>query len=232
MEDGDLCDLDLEIDFEVADIDESEKVVREKAKAANAELTARAMKSRQNHEMRRAYSEMALNKVLDWHLTPGTIYHIISGGDIDSLSYLRSIVKQQKLDYCMVSTWCMGMTDADELARWIHMGLIKRFDLYVGEIFSGAYADIYDRMEDVVRDTGGRICLTRNHSKVVVGFGDKFDFAIASSANMNTNPRIEQTTITVDTEVANFYKSYYDGLQPFNKGYESWTPWNIISRSG
>lgn len=70
------------------------------------------------------------------------------------------------------------------------------------------------------------MCVTRNHSKVMVGIGRDFDFAIASSANVNTNPRIEQTTITVDKDVARFYKDFFDGLQPFNGGFESWTPWS------
>ncbi len=42
----------------------------------------------------------------------------------------------------------------------------------------------------------------RNH----LVFVSRFDFAIEGSANLNTNPRCEQTVITVDPGVARFYK--------------------------
>ncbi len=53
---------------------------------------------------------------------------------------------------------------------------------------------------------GGRVAVFRNHSKVMAGFGERFDFAVEGSANLNSNPRCEQTVITVDEGVARFYK--------------------------
>lgn len=29
----------------------------------------------------------------------------------------------------------------------------------------------------------------------------------------------------VDHEVAEFYKAFFDDLQPFNEGFEDWKPW-------
>lgn len=72
----------------------------------------------------------------------------------------------------------------------------------------------------IIKDA--RICICRNHSKVMVGFGDKFDFVIESSANVNTNPRIEQASIHIDTNLAKFYKEFYDGLVSFNKDFPNW----------
>lgn len=36
----------------------------------------------------------------------------------------------------------------------------------------------------------------------------------------------EDMTITVDREVARFYKDFFDNLQPFNDGFEDWTLWS------
>lgn len=221
----DICDFDLDID------DGSEKVTEVKAKKKikqdpNADVSLQVFRSRQNHIKRRAFSEQAMNEALDWHLQEGYTYHCISGGDVDSLTYLRGIVKQQKLDYCLISTWCMAMTDAEEVRNWMARGLVKRLDMYVGEIFTGSYGDVFDELSELVKGCGGRICVTRNHSKVMVGYGKEYAFAIASSANVNTNPRIEQTTITIDKGVADFYKEFYDGLQPFNEGFNDWAPWS------
>ena len=46
-----------------------------------------------------------------------------------------------------------------------------------------------------------------------------------SSANINTNPRIEQAVITVDTDVAQFYKAFFDSLKPKNPWPIPWEPW-------
>lgn len=216
FEDGPDCDP-------IRDIWDDEPKPKKKARPEDPKV--RALRTRERHRTRRAFSEQAMNDVLDWHLEPGASYHVISGGDVDSLTYLRGIVKAQRLEYCLISTWCMNMTDAEEIGRWMDMGLVKRLDLYVGEIFPGNYGDVFEYMENVAKECDGRVCVVRNHSKVMVGFGESYDFAIASSANVNTNPRIENTTITVDSEVARFYKDFFDDLKPYNKGYENWKPW-------
>ena len=47
--------------------------------------------------------------------------------------------------------------------------------------------------------------------------GEKFDCLIESSANVNTNPRSENTVLTVDTELVNYYIDLFNGIVPFNK---------------
>lgn len=88
---------------------------------------------------------------------------------------------------------------------------------YVGEIFQGSYADVYLYLKKVAERFGSRVCIFRNHAKVMAGFGNAFDFVIESSANINTNPRTEQTCITIDTGLARFYKEFYDEINNFTK---------------
>lgn len=206
--------------------DDTCEVDRKEEKEEKQDIHLHTLKTRQRQQTRRAFSEMAMNEALDWHLEDGCTYHCISGGDVDSLTYLRGIIKQQPLDYCLLSTWCMAMTDAEEINGWIDQGILGRIDLYVGEIFTRSYSDVMEYMEQVTARCGGRVCVTRNHSKVMAGYGDRFAFAIASSANVNTNPRIENTTITVDKEVADFYKAFFDDLIPFNGNPKGWEPYH------
>lgn len=176
-----------------------------------------------HHKMRRITSELNLEDTLPWHFEPGTAYHVISQGDVDSLTYLRVIVKQQRLDYLILSTWCMSITDIEEIASWMKKGYIKRVDFYVGEIFTSRYAKEFVVLKDLCRQMGGRVALFRNHSKVMAGFGERFDFAIESSANVNTNPRCEQTTITIDRDLALFYKEFYDGIRSVDRSFDDWS---------
>lgn len=123
--------------------------------------------------------------------------------------------------------WCMAMEDAQEIAGWVERGMIEHLDFYVGEIFKNGYRGVRDAIEKIARSTGGRVARFRNHSKVMAGFGEHFGFTIESSANINTNPRTEQTVITVDDDLALFYKEFFDGINSFDAGFEDWTPYQI-----
>lgn len=179
------------------------------------------------HKMRRINSEIALNQVLPWHFEKGEVWHCISQGDVDSLTYLRVIVKQQKIKYLLLSTWCMAATDIQEIGSWIDAGYIDRVDFYVGEIFTSRYASEFVILKDLCERTGGRVALFRNHSKVMAGFGDRFDFVIESGANVNTNPRCEQATISIDSGAARFYKEFYDAIKSYDHTFDDWKPLEV-----
>lgn len=70
-----------------------------------------------------------------------------------------------------------------------------------------------------------RCAIFHNHCKIIVGFGEKFDFAIESSTNLNVNLRLEQTTIYVNRELAQWYKAYFDEIHAFNRDFDNWEPW-------
>ena len=168
---------------------------------------------------RRAYSE---SKLLDacgkFDFMEGYSYHFVTAGDVDSLSFLKSILRQQDLEYCLFSTWCMAAEDVLQFDEWVGAGKIKKLDAYVGEIFPTTYR-IENAMLNSLFDKYkcGRKVVFRNHSKVYAGYGEKFAFAIESSANINTNPRTENTCITINRELYEFYKDYFDGIVSFER---------------
>jgi len=188
-------------------------------------IKARAAVTRERHILRRALSEQHMNEILDWHLQEGCAYHIISGGDIDSLTFLRGIVKQQHIRYCIVSSWVFAMEDAEEMADWLAKGYVDRIDVYTGELTIQHYAGIFDYLERTLPQYGGRIISFRNHCKVMVFYGDEFSGAIESSSNVNTNPRTEQTCITVDRGLADFYKKFFDDVDGRERWPYEWHPW-------
>ena len=133
------------------------------------------------------------------------------------------------MEYALLSTWCMAATDVDEIAKWVRNGDLGHIDFYVGEIFQASDAAIYVMLTDLVREFGGRVAIFRNHSKVMAGFGERFDFVIEGSANVNTNPHSECAVITVDSGLARWYKDeIFDKIQSFNKDFEGWQPYKLI----
>ena len=177
------------------------------------------------HVMRRITSELALEKELPWHFEQGVSYHVISFGDVDALTFLRVIVKQQKIRYALVSSWVLFVEDVNEIRSWIERGYIGRCDFYVGEIFKSSRQAAYAALEKLCKDLGGRVATFRNHSKVTVVFGEKFDAVIESSANVNGSPRTEQTCITVSSELAEWYKKFFDSIISFERNFDDVQPW-------
>lgn len=168
---------------------------------------------------RRAFSESQLLDILGMEAPkPGDCWHFISAGDIDSLSFLKVIVRHQNIKHVIVSTWCMAAEDILQFDEWLASGKIQKVDFYVGEIFPGSYTVEYKMLREIIdRYHCGRVAVFRNHSKIMTGDGEKFPFALESSANINTNPRTEQTTLTVSGELYRFYKDYFDGIVSIDK---------------
>lgn len=195
---------------------------------ADAKRTVAIFKTMSTQRKMRLLSEAALSEVLPWHLEEGTAYHVLSAGDVDSLTYLRHIARAQRLDYVALSTWCMATSDAQEMLEWCKRGDVRRFDFYVGEIFKSGYRGCLDVLDEICALTGGRVARFRNHSKLMIFFGEHYSGVIESSANVDTNPRTEQTCITVDRGLAEFYLDYFDGINDFDGRYKEWTPWTRL----
>lgn len=184
-------------------------------------------KAGKRHLTRKAASEAALEKQLDWRFSDGDCYHCFSFGDVDSLTFFKHVLRQQPVQYLALSTWCMAGEDVRALADWHRRGMLGRVDFYVGEIFASSYPEAYDEAAALCRACGGRLVVFRNHAKVMAIIGDRFDCLIESSANVNTNPRSENTVITVDRQLVRDYIALFNGIVPFNadfRGAEGYTP--------
>jgi hypothetical protein len=165
---------------------------------------------------KKAYSETQLLDAVGLELKDGYSYHCITAGDVDSLSYLKVVLRHQSLDYCLFSTWCMAADDILQFEEWLEAGKIKKLDAYLGEIFPGTYKMEWKKLNEIFEKYQcGRIAVFKNHSKIYAGIGEKFAFGIQTSANINTNPRTENGCITIGQDIFEFYKSYFDGIKSF-----------------
>ena len=186
---------------------------------ADTTKKARAIAIQTRKQVRRVKCEAVLAGILPQHLERDTSYHVMSHGDVDSLSYLRHIVTAQPLEYVSISTWVIARNDIDEIAGWLDGGRVQRIDFYLGEIFPGQYGDEHAQIKRVMARNQGRIVIARNHSKVMLAMNAAEDYyaAIESSANVNTNPRIEQTSIHRSEDLFHFYKDFFDGLRTIDR---------------
>lgn len=218
----DMVELDdfLVDDFDIGsiDVDLSDCIEKEEVQPA-------MLKRKRKDMLRRAFSEKTLTELFADGIDTDYTYHVLTGGKIDALSFLGLMLKHQKLKYLMFSTWCMKMDDVLQVKEWLENGTIGRVDAYVGEIFPASYKKEWSALCDIVRKSNGRVCVFRNHAKIFAGTGELFDFGIASSANIDTNPRTENTVISFGSDIFNFYKGYFDGIISFNRSFDKWERW-------
>lgn len=210
--------MDFDFDFELS-LDDEEPKAKKEEKPQQEKAIKVSHRKGHRHLTRKAASEHALEEQLNWHFRDGDCYHCFSFGDVDSMSFFKHVLKQQKVRYLALSTWCMAGEDVEDLKKWHKAGYVGRVDFFVGEIFSGSYPEVYDMVQEFIQECGGRLVVFRNHSKVMAIKGEKFDCLIESSANVNTNPRSENTVLTVDTELVNEYIKLFAEIIPFNKDY-------------
>jgi hypothetical protein len=188
--------------------------------AAQAQSQSRAHRAAHRHHVRRANAEAQLADLLPATIQPGDSWHVISRGDIDALSYVRHLLPGLGYaDELWMSTWCIAKPDLDELAGWIDSGRVDQFALFAGEIFPNQYGDEYELMQRLCATYGCRMTIARNHSKVTLmaNHASQTHLVIESSANVNTNPRIEQSTIHHSAELHAFYKEFFDGLKSIDR---------------
>ena len=201
--------MDFPMDDEPQDKTDTEEL-------SSGRRRSKCLKRRDTATYRRAFGETQLLDIMGFDFKDGESYHVITGGDVDGLSYLKVVLRQQPLDYCLFSTWCMASEDVYQIGEWLESGKIKRMDAYVGEIFPGTYRLEYQLLKPMIEASGGRVCVFRNHAKIFAGYGDKFAFGIETSANINTNPRTENGCVTIGHDIYEFYRAYFDGVKGFD----------------
>lgn len=217
--DFDLNDLDKPFSLELFDSDTTAEI--------EAKQRATAARTRSRIEARRAKSETVLAEILPATIDDGDAWHVLSSGDVDSLSYLAHLLKTQRMDYVMFSTWCMSNEDVRCIGEWLKTGAIGMLDAYVGEIFPNQYAEEHQPLCETVRHHGGRVCVFRNHSKIYCCRSGESHLVIESSANINTNPRTENTIITADRGLYHHHLTYFNGCSSFNRDFDDWKPSNL-----
>ena len=187
-------------------------------------IQARAAKTQARINVRRASSQAVLADLLPADIADGDSWHVLSSGDVDALSFLMHLLSSTAMDYVAFSTWCMAMDDVERFETWVETGRIARIDAYVGEIFPGSYAREHKSLCAVARKCAGRVAIFRNHSKVFMCRAGERAWVIESSANINTNPRTENTVITADRGLFDHHKAYFDKIRSFSRDFDDWTP--------
>lgn len=188
-----------------------------KSKIVDVKSGTTAIKRKNRHLTRRAKSEEVLRSVLPDYVDTGDSYHVMSSGDVDSMSFMTFYMVNYTFDDVLISTWVIADSDIDNLVDLMKNGRIKKLKLCLGEIYPGTYPAEYSRLLKMRDEFNFQMVVARNHSKIMLMKNSDMDLVIESSANVNTNPRMEQTAIHNDKGLYDFYNEFFAGVKSIDR---------------
>ena len=129
-------------------------------------------------------------------------------GQFSMLDLLGAILERTGPADVRLSTWTVGIRDAENAGWMLDSGRMRSFQLFVDKSFptrQPAYCA-------AVRRIFGERAINASdiHAKVATIHGDGWRVAVRGSMNLNANPRCEQYDIDDSAEIAGFFDGHFD----------------------
>lgn len=180
--------------------------------------SSRSLKIAAKTALARVDREAALTDIIDGPPEPGTSLHIISAAKWDFWTwipcFLRWIGGTEDL-YC--STWTASRPNVDELFELMNAGHVCRAHFLTGTYFKRREATVAANLIAGLQSRpGSRFVAFQNHAKVaLLQNGDDW-LSIEGSANLTSNPRLEQYVVTNSRDLYEFHRAWMN--EAFDKG--------------
>ena len=178
-----------------------------------AKMRACCQATKNRRTLRRLAAEQKLEEILPPIPAPGMAYHVLSDGSIDFSVFASYLLKAFPFDHLLVSSWVSSAADIDLLLNWVSTGTVKNLRLYLGEFADSRDPDISEKCwRTELAGQPVSLTLARIHAKLLLcsNAAQGIYIAMESSANLNRNSRVEQTVITRDPDLYQFYLDYFD----------------------
>lgn len=144
----------------------------------------------------------------------GYSIHVITGGNVDMICYLKYLMLHfPRMERVVVTTWCLGSAEILLLEQWYQQQRIGSIDMYTGEHCKQQYKVEWAKLERM-KEAGivRRLVCSTIHCKLILCDTGREKMVVETSSNFNMNPRIEQGCITMNDELFDFYDAYLSRL--------------------
>lgn len=164
---------------------------------------ARAQKIAARRQYERILAQQALSDVVPEAPAPGESVHVLSGAKFDFWTWVPQMadwLPGALTLYC--STWTVSRPNVVELFALWDRGKFRDVAFLTGLYFKHRESAVYATLLQGLRDRGGRYRCSKNHCKVLLLADDAGNYLTCEgSANLTSNPRLEQYVITNDCPV-------------------------------
>ena len=177
------------------------------------QVSSRSLRLRLKLETLRVRQRDRLSDVVQYPPKPGEQLHIVSASRFNFWTICPALIEWcgDYVDEVFVSTWTVNFSNVRELLDLLDVGKIGTSSWAVGSYFKKRETSIYAMLADGLLKRGGRIVAFENHSKVLLVSDKKNDnwYCVEGSANMTSNPRLEQFFIANSKELYDFHRAWF-----------------------
>lgn len=140
-----------------------------------------------------------------------TVRFLSSKDGFSSIGFISYIADLEKIEELNVSTFRIGVKQAQELVRLHTTDRLESAFFITGRIKS-IQSDKYDyftQIDEMFSKIGFKMIEVSNHSKVILMKTKNNRYVVETSSNLNENPSIEQFIFSNNDEVYDFYHQFF-----------------------
>ena len=177
------------------------------------EISSRALKRRLKQNLKKLGQRDELRDLIKELPAPGEQIHIVSKGKFNFWTFCPVISELlgrpiEKL-YC--GTWVVNVQGVKECLQMIDAGLVKKCYWLVGKYLKNREPSVFYQLTDGIRKRdAGYVKAIETHAKLMLIEAPPFYLSLTGSANMSENKRVEDTQVTNDLDVYQFYQLLFD----------------------
>ena len=151
-------------------------------------------------------------------LTPlpksGESVHVITSGEFVLAAVVPAMLDALGPCSLCVSSLGTNQQTASMFADLLREGRLTRLDMVLSHYFSKADRETCDLVCQIIREAGGRIAVTRSHTKLALfepqSRQDRYCFE--GSGNLRSSQNAEQLTISNDDQLFKFYHTWFNEM--------------------
>ena len=132
-------------------------------------------------------------------------------GQFSLLDLIRAILEVTGPADLTLSTWTLGIRDAENAAALTKRGTIRSLRLLTDRSFPTRQPRYCAYVLDAFGDASIRV--TNTHAKFAIIRNDGWSVVVRSSMNLNRNPRFEQFDLDEDEALADFFDAHVSEME-------------------
>jgi len=178
-----------------------------------AKPSARAHRRAAKRQYQRVAQQESLADVCPEPPAVGESVHIVSDSKWDFWTWVPVMFRWLRAPavlYC--STWTLNRQNAVELFELIDDGALDHAAFLTGTYFKRRETAVYAFLLDGLRRRHGRYRAFANHAKVLLLSDGKTCLTVEGSANLTSNPRLEQSVLTNCPELHAFHRAWMEDI--------------------
>jgi len=139
-----------------------------------------------------------------------------TGSLLPGCRIVGAVLNQTGPAHLLVSTWTVGIRDAENAGWLLRGGQLKSFELLTDRSFPVRQPKYVTRIREIFGDPS--IVVTNTHAKFACIWNAKWSIVIRSSMNLNRNRRWEQFDLDDSAEMLAFFRDFSAECRAQNPG--------------